>query len=295
VEATGPGNLSYGLLFTQSIVRTLDGGTSCNSLYNATPVLDLLEPKGLKLECGSDMNITSCNDGDGQSKVIPATLSSQDIAQELLRLRDDSSHGQAVRSSGSTTGTGHDEGSTSSQRVPLQDVSMVSRREDRVIGVVSQESSGSTQANGANLSHSSQNLIATSVSSTIQPKSTGQTREPTTWQFEWNRLASHATPGTQAHSNVEVYQRPIPQDMQHHDASSSNPSNTFVQPDIEEQFYRMTKIQLQQYCHNKHIDITGLSLTETLSKAIHNATHGTPEPKVSTNARHTSRTDVHRW
>ena len=52
---------------------------------------------------------------------IPATLSSQDIAQELLPLRDDSSHGQTVRSSGSTTGTGHDEGSTSSQRVPLQD------------------------------------------------------------------------------------------------------------------------------------------------------------------------------
>ena len=76
VEATGPGNLSCGLLFTQSIVRTLDGGTVCSALYNATPVLELLEPKGLELLRGSDMNITSCNDGDGQSKVISGTDSS---------------------------------------------------------------------------------------------------------------------------------------------------------------------------------------------------------------------------
>ena len=76
VEATGPGNLSYGLLFTQSIVRTLDGGTTCSSLYNATPVVDFLEPKGLELECGSDMNITSCNDCDGPSTVISGTDSS---------------------------------------------------------------------------------------------------------------------------------------------------------------------------------------------------------------------------
>ena len=76
MEATGTGNLSCGLLFTQSIVRTLDGGTVCSALYNATPVLELLELKGLELECCSDMNITSCNDGDGQSKVISGTDSS---------------------------------------------------------------------------------------------------------------------------------------------------------------------------------------------------------------------------
>ena len=76
MEDTGPGNLSYGLLFTQSKVLTLDNGTSCSSVYNATPGLDLLEPKGLELECGLDTNITSCNDCDGQSTVISGTDSS---------------------------------------------------------------------------------------------------------------------------------------------------------------------------------------------------------------------------
>ena len=33
-------------------------------------MLDLLEPKGLVLVFGSDMNITSCHDGDGKSNVI---------------------------------------------------------------------------------------------------------------------------------------------------------------------------------------------------------------------------------
>jgi hypothetical protein len=75
-KATGLGELSGGLTITQSIVRTAGGGTKTSALYNATSVLDLLEPKVPVLECGSDMNITCCNDGDGQSNVISRTDSS---------------------------------------------------------------------------------------------------------------------------------------------------------------------------------------------------------------------------
>ena len=68
--------------------------------------------------------------------IITATLSSQDIAQELLRLRDDSSHGQAVRSSGSTTGTVHVEALFSGSREPLLDGQMGHQRKHRNIGIV---------------------------------------------------------------------------------------------------------------------------------------------------------------
>jgi hypothetical protein len=76
VKVTGLGELSGGLKFTQSIVLTACGGTKPSDLYNATSVLDLLQPKGLVLECGLDMNIACCNDGDGQSNVISRTDSS---------------------------------------------------------------------------------------------------------------------------------------------------------------------------------------------------------------------------
>ena len=61
--------------------------------------------------------------------VTTTTLSSQDVAHELLRLRDDSSHGQTVRSSGSTTGSGQDEGSFSMSRRSFQDIQIVNERE----------------------------------------------------------------------------------------------------------------------------------------------------------------------
>ena len=62
--------------------------------------------------------------------------SSEDVKQELLRLRDDSSHGQAVRRSGSTTGTVHVEALFSGSREPLLDGRMGHQRKHRVIGIV---------------------------------------------------------------------------------------------------------------------------------------------------------------
>ena len=56
VEAMGPENLSCGLLLTQSVVRTGDGGTSYSSLHNATSVFEILEPKGLVPKCCLDLN-----------------------------------------------------------------------------------------------------------------------------------------------------------------------------------------------------------------------------------------------
>ena len=76
VKVTGLGELSDGLRITQNIVSTACGGTKPSALYDATSVLDLLQPKGPVLECGSDLNIACCNDGDGQSNVISRTDSS---------------------------------------------------------------------------------------------------------------------------------------------------------------------------------------------------------------------------
>ena len=65
------------------------------------------------------------------------------------------------------------------------------------------ESSGSTQTNDTNLLFSSNDLSVTSASSTNQTTTNGQSGG-TSWQGEWNRLASHVTPGKQADTNVEV-------------------------------------------------------------------------------------------
>jgi hypothetical protein len=112
---------------------------------------------------------------------------------------------------------------------------------------------------------------------------------------EWNRLASQATPGKQADTNIEFCQRPISQERQHHTVSSLRPSSTIAQSDIEQQLLMMTKLQLQQYCQYKHIDISGLSHIKILIKSVQHTTHGTPETKLSSQACVTQRTDSRRW
>jgi hypothetical protein len=107
------------------------------------------------------------------------------------------------------------------QRGSLRDAQTVNQWENRVIGAVGHESSGSTQTNDAYFLHSNKDLIATNVSSTNQTATNGQSGG-TSWQGEWNRLASHATPGTRTDTIVEVYQRPISQKRQHTEFSLSN-------------------------------------------------------------------------
>ena len=141
--------------------------------------------------------------------VTTTTLSSQDVAHELLRLRDDSSHGQTVRSSGSTTGSGQDEGSLSTSRSSLQDIQIVNEREIRLIGAVGQESSGSTQAHDANFQNFSNDLTAYSVSSTSQNAPNGPLGVPS-WQNEWNCLASQATPGHRWIRSLKPINIPFP-------------------------------------------------------------------------------------
>ena len=88
-------------------------------------------------------------------------------------------------------------------------MSQFNQRENRIIGAVGQESSGSTQAHDANFQNFSNDLTAYSVSSTSQNASNGPSGVPS-WQNEWNCLA----PGTQMDKIVEAYQYSIPQENQ---------------------------------------------------------------------------------
>ena len=119
------------------------------------------------------------------------------------------------------------------------------------------------------------------------------------WHNEWNRLAAQSTPGIQPDKAVEIYQHSLLQENQRNErllpsATISDVSANITQHEVEEQFHLMSRLQLQQYCHIKHIDISGISFTEILTKSIQHAKQGTPEPKPNSNIRSFSGTDIRR-